>query len=263
VEIRVISGQKKMKNKTVLAIGAHPDDVEIFGAGTLALLKNKGWKIAIATMTAGDVGSVELSQNEIREVRKREAKSAADLLNASYDCMECEDIFISYDRPTLLKVVKLIREVKPDIVFTMSPQDYMIDHEMTSQIVRTACFSAGIKLIKTGEVEAYHYIPHLYYWDPMECKDIFGKRVETSIIVDITPVMKLKEDMLKCHESQRSWLKEHHGIDEYIITMNNFSALRGEEIGTTYAEGFRQHLGHAYPQDNILEMELGRLVYIK
>ena len=252
-----------MKSKTVLAIGAHPDDVEIFGAGTLALLKNKGWEIAIATMTAGDVGSVELSRDEISKVRKREAKNAADLLNASYDCMDCEDIFISYDRPTLLKVVKLIREVKPDIVFTMSPQDYMIDHEMTSQIVRTACFSAGIKLIKTGDIEGYDCIPHLYYWDPMECKDIFGKKVETSIIVDITPVMKLKEDMLKCHESQRGWLKEHHGIDEYIIAMNKFSVLRGEEIATTYAEGFRQHLGHAYPQDNILEKELGRLVYIK
>ena len=254
---------KNMKNKTALAIGAHPDDVEIFGAGTLALLKDKGWEIAIATMTAGDVGSVELSQDEISEVRKREAKNAADLLNASYDCMDCEDIFISYDRPTLLKVIKLIREVKPDIVFSMSPQDYMIDHEMTSQIVRTACFSTGITLIKTDEIDVLDQIPHLYYYDPMECKDIYGNLVPASIRVDITPVMDQKEKMLACHSSQRSWLKEHHGIDEYIIAMKKFSEIRGREIGVTYAEGFRQHLGHAYPQDNILENELGKLVYIK
>jgi LmbE family N-acetylglucosaminyl deacetylase len=250
-----------MKNKTALAVGAHPDDVEIFGAGTLALLRDKGWRIVIASMTAGDVGSVTLTRDEISAVRKRESKNAAKLLNADYFCMNNEDIFLHYDRPTLLKAIKLIREVKPGIVFTMSPQDYMIDHEITSQIVRTACFSAGINLIKTDEINSFDQIPHLYYYDPMECKDIFGNRIIASLVVDITSVMMLKEDMLKCHESQRNWLKKHHGMDEYIIAMNRFSEIRGKEIGVKYAEGFRQHLGHPYPQNNILNEELGSRVY--
>ena len=68
--------------------------------------------------------------------------------------------------------------------------------------------------------------------------------------------MNIKEKMLAAHDSQRSWLMEHHGMDEYIISMKNFSANRGEKMGVKYAEGFRQHLGHAYPQDNILKKEL-------
>jgi LmbE family N-acetylglucosaminyl deacetylase len=251
-----------MKNKTVLAVGAHPDDVEIFGAGTLALLRQKGWNIVIATMTAGDVGSATLSRDEISEIRLQEAKAAARILNADYHCMYNEDIFLEYNRPTLLKAVKLIREVKPNIVFTMSPQDYMIDHEITSQIVRTACFSAGIPLIKTDDISVHDHIPHLYYYDPMECKDIFGKRISASLVIDITSVMMLKEEMLKCHESQRKWLKKHHGLDEYIIAMNRFSKIRGKENGVKYAEGLRQHLGHPYPQKNILKEELGKLVHI-
>jgi LmbE family N-acetylglucosaminyl deacetylase len=250
-----------MENKTVLAIGAHPDDVEIFGAGTIALLKDRGWNVAIATMTAGDLGSAKLKRGEISEIRILESKNAAKLLNADYHCMENADVFLFYDRPTLLKAITLIRKVKPTIVFTMSPQDYMIDHEITSQIVRTACFSAGISLIKTDDTETFNQIPHLYYFDPMEGKDIFGNKAEASTIVDITSVMALKEEMLKCHESQRSWLKTQHGIDEFIIAMKNFSEVRGKEIGAKYAEGFRQHLGHAYPQDNILREELGRFVH--
>ena len=69
--------------------------------------------------------------------------------------------------------------------------------------------------------------------------------------------------MLKCHDSQRSWLLKHHKIDEYILAMEKFSAMRGEEINTGYAEGFRQHLGHGYPQENVLTSVLNNLVVIK
>ena len=251
-----------LKNKTVLAIGAHPDDVEIFGAGTLALLKAKGWKITLATMASGDLGSDKLTRQEIKDIRRQESTAAANLLEAAYHCMENDDVFILYDRPNLLKAIRLIRKVKPTIVFTMSPQDYMIDHEITSQIVRTACFSAGMSLLETGDITAFHQIPHLYYCDPIDCKDIFGNKVEATTLVDITSVMTMKEEMLKCHESQRHWLQVQHGIDEFISAMKKFSEIRGKEIGVKYAEGFRQHLGHAYPQDNILKKELGNSVHL-
>ncbi len=69
--------------------------------------------------------------------------------------------------------------------------------------------------------------------------------------------------MLACHESQRNWLLEHHKIDEYILAMKRFAEMRGKEIDGQYAEGFRQHLGHGYPQENILKEILGNLVVIK
>ncbi|MEE9430206.1 MAG: PIG-L family deacetylase [Melioribacteraceae bacterium] len=248
-------------NKKVLAIGTHPDDVEIMCAGTLALLKEKKWEIAIATMTAGDCGSATLSRDKISEIRKNEASISATLIDANYYCMENDDIFIMYDRTTLLKAINLIREVKPDLVITQSPIDYMVDHEITSKVVKTACFSAGIKNIKT-EAEPFMKIPHLYYMDSLEGIDDFGESIKPTTFVDISSTIEIKEKMLATHQSQRSWLMSHNGIDEYIITMKNFSSKRGKEIDVNYAEGFRQHLGHAYPKNNILKEELSKFAKI-
>ncbi len=58
--------------------------------------------------------------------------------------------------------------------------------------------------------------------------------------------------MLKCHASQRQWMLKHHGVDEYVRFMKEWSAERGKEVGVPFAEAFRQHIGHAYPQENIL-----------
>lgn len=252
----------EMNNKTVLAVVAHPDDAEFFCAGILALLKEKGWQIEIATMTAGNCGSRKYGRKEISEIRKKESASAAKLLDANYHCLECDDIFLMYDRVTLLKTISLIRATKPKLVLTMSPSCYMIDHETTSRLVQTACFSAGIVNIETKNTPPYYYIPYLYYLDPMEGKDKFGNEIEASTIVNISAVMSIKEKMLKCHKSQRDWLAAHHGMDKYILTMKQLSAKRGKEISTKYAEGFRQHLGHAFPQENILKKELDDLAVV-
>jgi LmbE family N-acetylglucosaminyl deacetylase len=248
-------------SKTVLSLGAHPDDVEFFCTGTLALLQKKGWQIHIATMTPGDCGTVQYSREEISRIRKAEAAKSADLLDGSYHCLECDDIFIMYDRPTLLKAIELVRKVRPTIVITTSPSDYMVDHETASRIAQTACFACGVVNIETAGAEPFEPIPYLYYMDPVEGKDNFGAGIKAGTIVDITGVMDTKEKMLCCHESQRNWLLTHHGIDDYVISMKALSEKRGREIGCKYAEGFRQHLGHAYPQDNILKTELGGLVY--
>jgi LmbE family N-acetylglucosaminyl deacetylase len=249
--------------RTILAVGAHPDDIEILGAGTLVLLKDKGWKIECATMTPGDCGSTTLGRDEISRIRKSEAAASAALLQANYHCLGCDDIFISYDRPTLLKAIKLVRQVKPAIVFTMSPQDYMVDHELTSRVIQTACFSAGIANIPTDGTEPFLKIPCLYYFDPIEGKDNFGTSVRPTTIVDITSTMATKEKMFRCHASQQSWLKAHHEVDDYInSSLKELSAKRGREIGVSFAEGFRQHLGHAYPQENILKQELAGLVHV-
>jgi LmbE family N-acetylglucosaminyl deacetylase len=249
--------------KTVLGIFAHPDDAEITCSGTLLLLKKAGWKVHIATMTPGDKGSARDTREEISKIRKAEAAEAVKLLEGTYHCLEFEDIYIFYDRKTINKTTALIRSVRPSIVFTASPNDYMLDHEITSKIVQTACFSSGINNMEVNE-KPFETVPYLYYSDPIELKDAFGNWVEPTIYVDITSVMEAKEEMLSCHKSQRNWLLAHHNMDDYILSMKRYAEMRGKEINTIYAEGFRQHLGHGgYPQSNILIDELADFVLIK
>jgi LmbE family N-acetylglucosaminyl deacetylase len=229
-------------------------------AGTLALLAEQGWEVHIATMTAGDGGTVEYSREEISRIRKGEAAKAAEVLGGTYHCLECDDIFIMYDRPTLLKAIELVRKIRPTVVFTTSPSDYMVDHEMASKLAQTASFSCGVVNIETPGAEAFEPVPYLYYMDAVEGKDKFGVEIEPQMLVDISGAMETKDRMLCCHESQRNWLLSHHGMDNYVILMKEGAANRGGQAGCEYAEGLRQHLGHAYPQDNILKTELGSLV---
>jgi LmbE family N-acetylglucosaminyl deacetylase len=91
----------------------------------------------------------------------------------------------------------------------------------------------------------------------MEGKDIFGKAVVPFMYVDITGEIEVKEQMLARHESQRNWLLTHHKMDEYILAMKRFASYRGRDAGVDYAEGFRQHLGHGFPQENVLKNILG------
>lgn len=247
--------------KSVLAIVAHPDDAEFLCAGTLALLHKKEWEIHIATMTAGDCGSKSLSRAEISEIRKKEASRATAILDGTYYCLNQDDLFIFYDRKSILKVIELIRKVHPAMVFTMSPDCYLVDHEETSRLAQTACFGAGLVNVVTPGWEPLDYIPHLYYLEPMEGKDKFGRKISATTIVDISSVMDTKKEMLSCHESQREWLRAHHGMDEYVESMQRQSARTGSEVSVKYAEGFRQHQGHAYPQNNLLLTELSEYTH--
>ena len=248
--------------KTVIGIFAHPDDAEIFCAGTLTLFSNAGWSVHIATMAPGDKGTTTLSRSEISTIRIREAKESAGLIGATFHCLDFEDAYIFYDRQSINKTTGLIRRVRPSVIFTSPPSDYMVDHEITSQLVRTACFCAGIKNLGVDE-KPFEPVPYLYYTDPMEGKDMLGRRVLPTFYADISGTIETKTKMLECHSSQREWLREHHKIDEYILAMQRFAKQRGEESGTVYAEGFTQHLGHGYPQDNILEKLLPGLIISK
>jgi LmbE family N-acetylglucosaminyl deacetylase len=245
--------------KIALGIFAHPDDAEFLCTGTLSLLKKLGWTIHIGTMAPGDKGTTEFTREEISRIRKAEAKKSAELLGGTYHCLEFEDVYIFYGRETINLTTNLLREVRPDIVFTASPNDYMFDHEITSQIVQTACFSTGIKNLEIDS-EPFEPIPYLYYCDPMEGKDRFGNLVLPAMYVNVNSEMDLKERMLSCHASQRNWLLKHHKIDEYTLFMKRMAGMRGSEAGIQNAEGFRQHLGHGYPEKNILKEILGDLV---
>lgn len=239
----------------ILAIHAHPDDIEFQCAGTLARLKHQGCPIVMVTMTAGDCGSAELCREEIADIRREEAQQAAAILEAEYYCGEFPDLNFDVCPDSRRRVTELIRKARPDIVLTAPPVDYMTDHEVTSRLVRDACFCAPIPNFKTEQWDPAPpttHIPHLYYVDPIEGIDWFGQPSPTDFIVDISATFELKLQMLACHDSQRAWLRAQHGLDEYLDSCRRWSARRGAEIGAAYGEGFRQHLGHPYPHDNRL-----------
>ena len=248
---------------TALAILAHPDDAEFLCAGTLIRLRREcGFEIHIATMTAGDCGSAELPPDEIAALRRAEGRAAATSIGAAYHCLEVLDLRVQYCDDQLEKVCRLLDAVRPQLVFTHSPDDYHLDHEQTSRLVRAATFAAPIAnfLHRPGHVEAHRpldAIPHLYYCDPLEGKDLFGRPVSPTFTVDIGGSIEAKAEMLAFHESQRAWLRKHHGVDNLVGSMRDWSRSRGAEAGVAYAEGFRQHLGHSYPQGNWLGELIG------
>jgi len=200
---------------------------------------------------------VEMGPEEIGRARRAEGAAAAARIGAAYHCVEEKDLRVFYQERPLLEVTRLLRRVRPRIVLTHSPADYMLDHEMTSQLVRAAAFAAPIPNFCPGPEKPLEHIPHLYYCDPIEGKDPLGNDVPPGFCVDISGVIEVKAEMLAAHASQREWLRKHHGLDQYLQAMRDWGAHRGRACGVAFAEGFRQHRGHSYPQDNLLGQVLG------
>ncbi|MEX0702065.1 MAG: PIG-L family deacetylase [Planctomycetales bacterium] len=239
----------------VLALHAHPDDAEYLCAGTLALLKQRGCAITILTMTPGDNGSDVMPAEEIARVRRREARDAAAVLGAECGCLEFRDFRVFVDDDARERVTEAVRRARPDIVITHPPVDYMCDHEATSHLVRDACFTAPAPNYDTRRIDPappLARIPHLYYVDAVDAIDLFGHPQPAQFVVDVTSAFDVKGRMWNCHESQRAWLKRQHGMDDFQGALERWSASRGAVVGAKYGEGFRQHLGHPYPQDNRL-----------
>src|SRR5947207_2913269 len=234
---------------TVLSVLAHPDDAEFLCAGTLIrLVREHGWQAHLASMTPGDCGAADRSPEEISAIRRHEGAAAAALIGATYHCLEERDLLIFYAERPLERVTRLLRAVRPDVVLTHSPADYMLDHEMTSTLVRAAAFGAPAPnfFAGRGHPPPLPHIPHLYYCDPIEGKDALGRDVRPAFGVDVSGVVETKAAMLAAHTSQREWLLKHHGMDAYVASMRRWGAHRGAGCGVACAEGYRQHLGHSY-----------------
>ncbi len=241
-----------MAQPRVLALLAHPDDAEFMCAGTLIRLAVAGWEVHIATAAPGDCGTMTENRWDISARRTTEAAAAAALIGATYHCLDERDGLIVYDKPTLQKSIELFRRVAPRLVFTHTSQDYMMDHVMVSHLARAASFIYGTPNISELPLREGSCVPHLYYCDAMEGIDPLGNPIQPSVWVDIAQQLEKKAEMLACHKSQREWLRAHHGTDEYIDAMRRHAALRGREAGVAAAEAFVQHVGHAYPTNDLL-----------
>ena len=244
--------------RTVLAIGAHPGNIELLCAGALALLKQQGWRIVMATLTPGkSAESAALSEDGARSHVEQATRSAA-VLDAEYRCLESADFTIFFSDAPCRHVTGLIRAARPELVLTHSSLDHVADHSETSRIVRQACVSAPVRdyLVKdvAGGEKPTGSVPHLYYVDPPDGKDFLGRQVTPSLIVDVSSVIETKEQMLALYTSQRD-------RDEHLEKMRKWSRQRGQQAGCTFGEGFRQHLGDSYPSDDLLKTALRSLTH--
>ena len=239
--------------KVALSFLAHPDDAEILCAGTLIRLKEAGWELHIATATPGDCGTMKLNRWLIAAERTEEATSAANIIGATYHCIDERDGLVVYDKPAIQKTVDLFRRIAPSLVFAHAPRDYMMDHEEASKLARAASFIYGAPNISNFPRHPESQVPYLYYCDPVEGVDPLGNPVTPTTIVNITGQIERKLDMLAQHASQREWLRAHHGMDEYLDATKRRAAARGKEAGVLYGEAFVQHRGHPYPHDDGLQ----------
>jgi len=240
----------------ILAIHAHPDDVEFQAAGTLAILAGLGHEIVIATMTPGDCGSREYPPDEIAMIRRREAANAAALIGAKYFCVEFRDLAVFNDDASRRRVTEILRITRPQLVLAASPVDYHCDHEAASRLVRDACFAAPAPNYDTrsgNPAPPIEAIPHLYYMDPVGGVEEDGRLVAPDFVVNVESTFEVKRRMLAEHVSQRKWLQQHHGTDDYIEAMAGWTRKRGELAGFAFGEGFRHYRGHPYPETPLLE----------
>ena len=242
---------------TILAIHAHPDDIETLGAGTLALLAAKGHRLKIVTVTAGDCGSNETEPAETARIRKAEAGEAAALIGADYRCADVPDLCVFNDDTCRRQVTEMIRWAAPDIVLTASPVDYHPDHEAVSVLVRDACFAASVPNYKTGDATILAGIPHLYYMDPIGGRDREGGKVTPDFGCDVGAYFHTKQAMLAAHKSQDSWVSKQHDISDHQASMEAWTRRRGRDFGVPLAEGFRQYRHHPYPRTALLQELLG------
>ena len=244
----------------ILCLHAHPDDAEILAGGTLALLAERGHRVAIASMTAGDCGSDSHRPEEISDIRRTEAAKAAALIGAEYHCLGFHDLVIFNDDSSRRRVTAALRKHRPDIILTASPLDYHCDHESTSLLVRDACFACSAPNYGTaafGPGPSLPRIPHLYFVDPIEGVDRDGRPQTPHFVVNVGAMMEMKKRMLASHESQRAWLQRQHGIDDYIVQMTEWTRNRGALAGLEFGEGFRHYTGHPWPSEPVLEEALG------
>src|SRR6185312_6761170 len=246
----------------LLAIHAHPDDIEHLAAGALALLAARGHTVRIATLTAGECGSAETDLAATAAIRKAEAAKAAALIGAEYRCADLADLGVFNDDASRRAVTELIRWAQADVVLAASPADYHPDHEAASVLVRDACFAASVPNYRTGPSTALGAIPHLYFMDPIGGRDRQGTRIVPDFGADIAKGFAMKQEMLACHASQAEWVARQHGVADHLASMEAWSRRRGRDFGIPLAEGFRQYRHEPYPKTPLLQDLLGEALVI-
>ncbi len=232
-----------MSRPTAIAIAAHPDDIEFTMAGTLLLLRAAGWETHYLNISTGSGGSLVHGPAALRRIRRREGIAAARVLGATFHESATDDLEILYTVPLLRWLTGVIRAVKPTIVLTHPPVDYMEDHTNACRLAVTATFARGIRNFAStprragwpGETTVYHAMPH-------GLQDNLRRRVTPGAFVDTATVQMKKLAALECHASQHAWLQATQGMNSYLRSMEAKSRTVGRMSRRfVHAEGWWRH----------------------
>lgn len=214
----------------ILAIAAHPDDVEISAGGTVLKSIQQGKKVGIVDLTRGEMGS-----RGSGELRLIEAQKASEILGLSArENLMLDDCFFQQDRESIMAIVHVIRKYKPEIVLTNAPSDRHPDHGRASKLVRDACFYSGLRKIEDGQ-EAWR--PKSVY---MFNQDYYNK---PDFVVDITGFWDKKVEALMAFSSQffdpnSSEPATPISGQEFFEFLRSRSMDFGRPAGYLLAEGF-------------------------
>jgi len=222
-------------NLDILAIGAHPDDVELSCSGTLAKEIDNGKKVGILDLTRGELGT-----RGTPEIRDKEAKKAAQILGVKIrENLAFRDGFFCNDEEHQLEIIKILRKYKPKVVLCNAIYDRHIDHGKGSKLTSDACFLSGLRRIETSldgiSQEAWRP-QHVYHY-------IQWKNIKPDFVVDISNHIEKKMDSVKAYASQ--FYDANSDQPSTPISSKNFldsiryrAADLGRIIGVEYAEGF-------------------------
>lgn len=233
-----------MSEQSVLAIAAHPDDIEFVMAGTLMQLHRRGWQVHYFNIANGCYGSASLTPLECASVRLQEAQAAAALLPAKFYRPICDDLHIFYTAELLRQVAAVVRQARPQIVLTHAPVDYMEDHQNAARLAVTAAFCRGMPHFATDPPsESYSDAVAVYHAQPHGNRTPLGEVVQPTHFVNVAPLIDRKRQLLAAHASQNQWLDASQGISAYLETLEQLNREVGHMSGRyELAEGWRPHL---------------------
>jgi LmbE family N-acetylglucosaminyl deacetylase len=219
----------------ILAVGAHPDDIEILCAGTLARYAQQGHAIYMAVFTMGDMGDLAIEPAQLAAIRRKEAEASAALLKAQLLWGGVTDELVFPNEAQRRLMIDLLRQADPDVIITHSPNDYHPDHRYVSQLVFDSYFQKGLPHLPGQTQPACRFGQAVvYYMD-----NLGGIEFLPTEYVDISSVIDTKCRMLQSHQSQVQAMAElaHTDILEMVRVQARF---RGFGAGCLYAEGFRR-----------------------
>ena len=228
----------------VLAVGCHPDDLEIACGGTLRKYVEQGAEVYTCHVANGNQGHVVIEPKELAEIRAREFEAASAIIGAKQTFnLNVGDMLVNCHDPEIMDAMAdVVRCTRPDVIITHNDTDYMLDHTETSRIVTNGSFCSGLNH-RPRKFEAFTSFIPVFFMDTLA-----GVGFEPTHYVDITNQIDTKIRALECHESQLKWMYEHDGID-FADMVRTCSKYRGYQCGVAYAEGFRPY--NVYPRHSV------------
>lgn len=220
----------------ILAIGVHPDDVELSCAGTLLKHIDLGYKIGLLDLTKGELGT-----RGSATLRTEEATEAARLMGALVrEQLDLQDGFFSQNQESIIKIIRIIRKYCPDIVFANALEDRHPDHGRAAKLVADACFLSGLVKVETFDDNR---LPQIIWRPKAIYHYIQDRALKPDFVVDITPFKDRKFDVIMAYKSQffdPLSIEPQTPISgqDFLDAIRGKDSVYGRYIGVKYAEGF-------------------------